>query len=575
MALIELRRIFKEGIITVLILAALVIYVFNIDKETHHIAGSAGVMVFLLIYASFTGWAIFDRERQEGAVEYLLTLPVSRGRLLLIKFLPRLLCVLLLWLALLVLHNYFDFPIFFPFEIFSIYYASFFLVSLSLSISLKSFVGAFFLTGFLSFGLSLFIRNFFHEDSILTAALASNLVLLIFPIMFLILFFTFDLRPPKAFNLKFSIPPAVLLLVILVVGLLQSGHYWSNHFLTESGEVLRSSCHRTDLLRGDEVIPLKEGYMPLLESGGIIYAYTMNCENRNYFAKKLVTIDPATGFVKTLAKFEPGWFLGYGWDSRRGILSKGTYYNLLRNFEQRQYKIIMTRGKKLKELPVYGNFNEEYLLELLHVADSPRQYLVRTKKRIYSIGEKGEARELISIPNGIVTWKHRLLAMYSTKMILFDFQDTAAPPTPIFKREGEFKKVNKFHVIEKNTRKMLYRNFKTYFSFDLETMETVPVKIWKKPLYYRFTGEGPDTLHLLWDRGMTLVYVRYEGGEVAAKKKWPLAIQGHRHIDLFKTGVLEYRHDELFARYDVDFSHGEAPTAHHNPAAAKPGKTGK
>ena len=88
MVLFELKRIFKEGIIIILILAALAIYTLTTDKDPYF--ASIVFMLFLLIYASFTGWSVFDRERQEGAEEYLFSMPVSRTRLFFLKFTPRL-----------------------------------------------------------------------------------------------------------------------------------------------------------------------------------------------------------------------------------------------------------------------------------------------------------------------------------------------------------------------------------------------------------------------------------------------------------------------------------------------------
>ncbi len=142
MILIELKKIFKEGIIIAFILSILAVHTLTTDGDPY--ISSIIFMLLFLIYASFTGWSVFDRERREGAEEYLFSMPVSRTRLFFLKFTPRFLAVLLVLGCFHLLHHYFDFPLYYPAVDFSILYISFFLLSLSFSISIKSFIGAFF-----------------------------------------------------------------------------------------------------------------------------------------------------------------------------------------------------------------------------------------------------------------------------------------------------------------------------------------------------------------------------------------------------------------------------------------------
>ena len=78
MVLIELKKVLKDGIIIVIILMLLILALLLTDKDVYL---APALEIFLVLYASFTGWSMFERERQEGAMEYLLSLPVSRIKL--------------------------------------------------------------------------------------------------------------------------------------------------------------------------------------------------------------------------------------------------------------------------------------------------------------------------------------------------------------------------------------------------------------------------------------------------------------------------------------------------------------
>ena len=97
MVLIEFKKIIKDSMVLVLLLLTLVIGLLFTDKDLYI---APALEIFLIFYASFAGWSMFERERQERAGEYLLSLPSSRLRLFLAKFFPRLAVAgLMLWLS--------------------------------------------------------------------------------------------------------------------------------------------------------------------------------------------------------------------------------------------------------------------------------------------------------------------------------------------------------------------------------------------------------------------------------------------------------------------------------------------
>ncbi|MDQ1353015.1 MAG: hypothetical protein QG657_3321, partial [Acidobacteriota bacterium] len=436
--LAELKRILKEGILIVLILVALVVYILTTNKDPYF--PSIALMIFLLIYASFAGWSMFDRERREEAEEYLLSMPVSRARLFFLKFAPRLLCVLLLLGSILLLNHFTNFPLYFPMFDFSIIYLSFFLVSLSFSLNLKSFVSVFFLTTFLSVGLSWFIKIMDSRISESSAILNANLVLLVFPIVFFIVFRTFDIKPMRTFNLKF-IPPVVLCLGLAAgyFWLSASSLQWHGYYLTGSGDIIRYSCKQSQYIRDNETTNFQECLIPLMETNGSLYLQERKVENE-CFLKSLVSLDLQKGTLRPLLEVEKDWFVGDGFIGKNGVLKDGNYYNILRNTKKKQYKVLIIPGDGSgnRQIPIYGNFYDEPIDQLFHAAGNPLQFFVKTKSYVFRVFESGEAQELFPVPDAMAVWQNRLLVCNENGMTLYDIQDQLKP---IFQKKGDIRKI--------------------------------------------------------------------------------------------------------------------------------------
>ncbi len=72
MLAIETKRIVKDAAVIFVVLAAIVAGIIATDQDIYL---APALEIFLLLYASFSGWSLFERERQENAVEYMLSLP--------------------------------------------------------------------------------------------------------------------------------------------------------------------------------------------------------------------------------------------------------------------------------------------------------------------------------------------------------------------------------------------------------------------------------------------------------------------------------------------------------------------
>lgn len=109
MTAIELKRVLKDSALILAVLAVLLAAIATGDQDAYL---APALEVFLLLQASFLGWSLFERERQENAGEYMLTLPVPRLGLLARKTLPRLACAAVLLLAYLALYRLMGLPAF-------------------------------------------------------------------------------------------------------------------------------------------------------------------------------------------------------------------------------------------------------------------------------------------------------------------------------------------------------------------------------------------------------------------------------------------------------------------------------
>ena len=356
MLAIELKRLCKDGAVLFIVLAAIVSGIAFSDQDAYL---APALEIFLLLYASFTGWSLFERERQENAMEYVLALPLSRGRLLLLKFLPRLLCVALVLLVYLRLHQSWHLPSFLPPFDFSVLYAGIFLVSGAFSISFKNFISAFFTASLLSVGQVLLIKLLDSERGIGQAILQASLTALVFPIMFVILFRRFDIKPASYFNKKFF--PGLLLLAGLIVAFIfyRAPDNWADYTLTSRGLILKNSCQRSEITLEHGRYRFDDCLMMLRESadGSTMVAVASKKPPAGVCSEKsIVAIDLKTGALRTIYRLAPGWSVSSGHRGEIGVIRAGTYSVFLQNIKLKKAMLLRVRDEKAGEIPIAGNF---------------------------------------------------------------------------------------------------------------------------------------------------------------------------------------------------------------------------
>jgi hypothetical protein len=246
----EWREVFRQSLYFVLAMAAMALLVGTVDlvsgsrSEGEKIVVMAGL--WLLVFSMFLGLTPFAMDSKQKGMEYLLTLPIARRRLLLIKFLPRQAAVVIFYIAFVLLYARIGHGAFAGgFAFFSLAYFALFLISFSLSVVDENFIvqsiwAGIALCGYLALCLGIVALGFSwkfripasrvgagiwhdlsYDPATLLAAVAVFLLLASPFIASLFLAFKkFDLKPAKVFNrlqLLLFVPLLILALSLSLV----------------------------------------------------------------------------------------------------------------------------------------------------------------------------------------------------------------------------------------------------------------------------------------------------------------------------------------------------------------------
>jgi len=541
---IEFKRVIKESIIIVLVLVGLLVAILTTEQDVY----LAPVFeIFLLLYASFTGWSVFDKERNEGAMEYLLSLPVSRVRLLLIKLLPRLVSVGLMLVFYMVLHYRFEFPSQLTIPDFTIFYIAFFLVSLSLSLSIKSFIGAFFLTSLLSGGLTLLNQLLAFGKSDSAIYLQANIPLLFFPVLFFIMFHFFDVKPAIRFNIKFAGLGIGFCILIIGITYFSAGTLWCSYFLTGSGEIFRYSPGESQLIdKEQKILHRFPGHLePLYQKGSSLYVQK---SKGHTYPESIDILNLETGTSELLYPLAKGWQVMSDSTGGTGIIKGENYYVLLGNLEEKSYQVVEIAKGKSREIPVKGNFkfNEEkkswYDVSLVYVLTDPLRFIIIQDETLYRFDETGNVRELFKA-DALACWKNRLLVFAENSMTVYQVSGKGDLEA-IFTKKSNIKKVRRrFGSID--SRKVLVRDLKQgkYFIFSLEGLSFEEIPMPYHPYFYLEKG---DRFIIVWASGDEISVGEIKDGRLVMKKEWvtPIPVRVIRIIRVYHPGVVIYNPKE-------------------------------
>lgn len=272
----EWLEVGKQSLYFVLLVAGIALLIGGIDLIQGRSFESEKFIIMLSLWlltaAMFLGLSPFALDSKQKGMEYLLTLPYSRRRLLLIKLLPRLAAVVLFYFIFVLLYSLMGSDAFAGgFTAFSLAYFALFLISFSLSLVHENFIvqslwAGVALCGYMALCLFICVLGFgwkfgmpsswvgprpwldlnYDVSSLLTAIAVSLLLAAPFVISLFLAFKKFDLKPARAFNrrqLLFFVPMLLLAFAssLGVAYLMQksSAYKESHYYILANRQVLK------------------------------------------------------------------------------------------------------------------------------------------------------------------------------------------------------------------------------------------------------------------------------------------------------------------------------------------------
>ena len=270
----EWLEVCRQSLYFVLASAGMMLLAWLMDSlQGKPLEGEKLIIIFalwLLVFSMFLGLSPFAMDSKQKGMEYLLTLPYSRRRLLFIKFLPRLAAAIVFYLAFTVLYGLIGNDAFGGgFFVFSLSYFALFLISFSLSVVDENFVVQSIWAGmamcvYLALCLYIVMLGFswkfgmpsswvgnriwldlnYDAASLFTSIAVFLVMAAPFIVSFFLAFKKFDLKPARAFNRRHLriFAPLLLLACAASLGvtyLVQANSaYWEADFFILNGQRL-------------------------------------------------------------------------------------------------------------------------------------------------------------------------------------------------------------------------------------------------------------------------------------------------------------------------------------------------
>ncbi len=339
----------------------------------------------LFFWAFFMGVSLFSVERGQKGMEYLLSLPFSRYKLVGMKIFPRLISILFFYIVFLILylgegHNYAALSLI----SFTAIYFSFYLISLSLSASSDNFLVLFVISllslfiylrlGFFLYWLAVKANGYIYYDLLVSPFITGELnsfIANLMPIIglcmlipFLVAFgFSikkFDIRPSRVYNkrfIKFFAP-------LFALGLLASFFFayqvvdvgYSSYYLTRDHKLIEQNYYfGFRIYDGKNVHKIQDRYYyfnPAAEDGQYIYGTT--------YTDQILRIDTSNYSVDILYEVPKGKRIMWGrYLFQQKGLSKAektiAFLERKRDYSERMLVLLILMdesSKKIKRIPL-------------------------------------------------------------------------------------------------------------------------------------------------------------------------------------------------------------------------------
>lgn len=550
MLTIEWKRLLRDFAI---IVAVLLLLLLAIDRFGWADVLAPTMQIFMLLFVSYLGWSIFDRERQDGAMEYLFSLPVSRTRLFFIKVMPRLVILCLLVATFHMISALQKLPfLYLSGWSFSILMLSLFLSSMVFSISIKNFLIAFFLTTLGTAGLFQMIRFLDMTKGEVSLALQTAITLLVFPILFFFLIQTYDMRPPLRFNVRLA--SSLIILSVLVVGVtfLITSMTWESGFPVSGKITIQTTAEKSLIKKGDRITFRYSHPMRYLsEVEGKVYA---DIGVRKEEGSHLVHLNPETGIFTSIFKSDKWMYHEAIFD--RPMLDGKIYFLLTHKHFSNYQKILEVSGEGARIIPIEDRTNFNHYCRLAGVADNPMQLVLFRKPNPFGkekvvevrlVNGAGRARMLFEA-EAVATWKNRLLRFIAKKMELYEMGKELVP-VPL--EVTGMQKVTSGGPLKGNfiQKRVMVHDGGKYFLFDMETLALERVKIKAMPYFYYETENG---LRIIWVKGDEISVSSWEKGRLIVENIWYTTIdtiKKFRRVEVLPAGIVVWnqkKHEVFF-----------------------------
>ena len=518
----------------------------------------------LLFWAFFMGTSLFSVERGQRGMEYLLSLPLSRYKLIGLKILPRFIAILIFYLIFLILYlgegsNYAALSL----VSFTTVYFSFYLISLSFSASSDNFLVLFVVSLlslfiFLALGYSVFwltvkakgyIYYVVRISPFITGELESFIVILIpFVAFFLLipLLIAFglaikkiDARPPRVYNkrfIKFLAPLFALGLLISIFFAYQIVDVgYSSYYLTKDHKLIEFNYYYGfKIYDGKNVYKIQDRFSyfyPVIEDNHHVYGTT--------YDDKILRIDTSDYSADIIYEAPKGKIVMWGryLFQLRGLKKDETTIALLernRDYSERMLLLLVLVDESLKEIkrisldtsPVKGFYS--LMIFATDQSDGNRYWLATAWKHeegtsIFRLWEDGRI-ERIGSTQKFPFYINGLLFTYYEKEIIInrekngEFEEIRRIPNPkdyLFGHgywEADLSDTQVKEILGRKYRsKEEWKKGPMWARLDLETFQIEELSDAKKWLYYF----GPDECYFEekdYDAGTLAIY-RYQNGQ--------------------------------------------------------------
>lgn len=402
--------------------------------------------LFIFFFSFFLGLSLFSSEIRNNGIEYLLTFPYSRAKLLFYKIFPRLSVLLILYFVYLLLRfmSTIDPFLFTPIAFSSLYFSVFF-ISVSLSVLKDNFVANSIATMFLIL-LFVFAVNFvgyvaislyFKTDMGFKLALftvdssfiikpfyifiLSTLLALPFLLSFFLAFKKFDVRSSKRYLktfFKYFIPMFLvgMILSFFIVHSSLDGYPYFDYYLTKNNKVIKNTFIKTYVYDGknETEIPLFDArYYSVYEDDTFVYS-TVNKRVTDKREWGLFRLNKNTLKVEKIYAPDEGLALMrkvYGYKDKIAVVE------LPKNFYKRktgERSIIFIDTKTLKVKKIKFPYRAFYFCGVSEFEGS-RLWIGYSMRKggtaVYAVNESGEYKKIL--------WSEKKPVYVNNKLITY------------------------------------------------------------------------------------------------------------------------------------------------------------